>query len=133
MRFLRGLKICLMVIGIVALASVIVEHLWNWLMPSIFGLRVITYWQAMGLLLLSKLLLGGFHKHGHGGNKWSERREWKRRMKARWAGMTPEERERFKTGMEQFKYDVKVRWGCGAHEEAKRQQEAPAGVSGEAR
>lgn len=114
MRFLRGLKICVMVLAIVAVVSAVVEHLWNWLMPSIFHLRAITYWEAMGLLVLSKVLLGGFHKHGHGGNRWSERREWKRRMKARWAGMTPEERERFKAGMDQFKYDVKSRWGCGS-------------------
>lgn len=40
--------------------------LWNWLMPLIFGLGVITFWQALGLLILSKILFGGCsHKHGH--------------------------------------------------------------------
>lgn len=40
--------------------------LWNWLMPLIFGLTVITFWQAMGLLALSKILLGrGYKHHGH--------------------------------------------------------------------
>lgn len=130
MRFLRGLKICVMVVAVVALVTVVVEHLWNWLMPSIFGLRMITYWEAMGLLVLSKLLLGGFHKHG--GPRWSERREWKRRMKARWASMTPEEQERFKQGMKQYKYAYKARWGCGAREEAATQP-APVGAEGEAR
>lgn len=38
--------------------SVIVRLLWNWLMPEIFGLRAITYLQAIGLLLLSRLLFG---------------------------------------------------------------------------
>ncbi|SEG03969.1 hypothetical protein SAMN05421819_1780 [Bryocella elongata] len=132
MRFLRGLKICVMVVAILALVSLVVEHLWNWLMPSIFHLRLITYWEAMGLLVLSKLLLGGFHKHAPGGNRWNERREWKRRMKARWAGMTPEERERFKAGMDQFKYDVKSRWGCHIPREQGPNQEAPAGARGEA-
>jgi hypothetical protein len=120
-----------MVVAIIALVSLVVEHLWNWLMPSIFGLRLITYWQAMGLLVLSKLLLGGFHKHGPGGNKWSERREWKRRMKARWAGMTPEEQERFKQGMKRYAYEYKSRWGCHPREQGPN-HEAPAGAKGEA-
>jgi hypothetical protein len=34
--------------------------LWNWLMPLIFGLPTLTYWQAVGLFILSKILLGGF-------------------------------------------------------------------------
>jgi hypothetical protein len=119
MRFLRGVKICVVVVAVVALVSVIVEHLWNWLMPPIFGLRTITYWQALGLLVLSKLLLGGFHKHGPRGD-WSRRREWKRRMKARWGSMTPEERERFRQGMKQYKYDMKARWGCGTGRDSKQ-------------
>ncbi len=36
--------------------------LWNWLMPVIFGLTVITFWQALGLLALSKILFGSAHK-----------------------------------------------------------------------
>ncbi len=58
--------------------------LWNWLMPAIFGLPTITYWQGWGLLLLSHILIkGGWHggrgghrhgkRHGRGG-KW----EWDR-------------------------------------------------------
>lgn len=68
-----------------------VMMLWNWLMPELFGLPVITFWQAAGLLLLCKILFGGFggghHSHGHGhcgGNK----------LRERWEKMTPEERER---------------------------------------
>lgn len=41
----------------------VVEWLWNWLMPGIFGLRQITYWQAFGLLLLAKIFFGGFRHH----------------------------------------------------------------------
>lgn len=67
--------------------------LWNWLMPEIFGLPTVSFWQAAGLLLLCKILFGGFggghHHHGHGhcrcgGNK----------LRERWENMTPEERER---------------------------------------
>lgn len=45
-------------------------YLWNWLMPLIFGLPVITFWQALGLCLLSKILFGGF-----GGDKSSKKED----------------------------------------------------------
>ena len=107
MRFLRGLKILVLVIVAAAVLSFVVMHLWNWLMPSIFGLRAITFAQAFGLLLLSKILLGGFHKHGRGGG-WGRRGEWKQKMKQRWDKMTPEERDRFRSGM-------RARWDCRPH------------------
>jgi hypothetical protein len=83
----------------------VTKELWNWLVPTIFGLRAITFWQSVGLVVLGKLLFGGFHKHGHG-HSYGKRRAWKRKMKARWEAMTPEERERFRSGM-------KSRWSCG--------------------
>ena len=46
----------------------VVKWLWNWLMPTLFGLGVITYWQAFGIVLLAKLLFGGFgghHRNNH--------------------------------------------------------------------
>jgi hypothetical protein len=53
-----------LVLGIVA------QWLWNWLMPDIFGLKQISYWQAFGLLFLGRLLFGGFGHHGpHGPSK----------------------------------------------------------------
>ena len=94
---MRAFKVVKMIV-IVIVASVVlgfaVEYLWNWLMPAIFGLRMITYWQAVGLFLLGKILLGGIHKHGGYGG-----RRWKGRMQEKWAGMSPEEREKFRAGM----------------------------------
>jgi hypothetical protein len=50
--------------GLFALVlGVVVQWLWNWLMPDIFGLNPISYWQAFGLLFLAKLLFGGFGHH----------------------------------------------------------------------
>lgn len=75
-----------------ALFGLIVMLLWNWLMPVLFGLHVITYWQALGILFLSKILFSGFrgpHRHGH----------WRYRMMKRWETMTPEEREKFRASM----------------------------------
>jgi hypothetical protein len=87
------IKVILLIIIAVFLFGFATEYLWNWLMPSIFGLRAITFIQAVGLMLLGKLLFGGFHKHAGRG------RGWKRHMEERWATMTPEERERFRAGM----------------------------------
>lgn len=41
-----------------------VQHLWNWLVPGIFGLRTVTYWEAVGLMGLSWILFGGLRGFG---------------------------------------------------------------------
>jgi hypothetical protein len=93
-RIGRVLRIITFVVIAAAVFGFIIMHLWNWLMPGIFGLHTITYWQGLGLLILAKILFGGFHRHGGGGG-----RRWKQHMEERWAGMTPEEREKFRAGM----------------------------------
>jgi hypothetical protein len=45
--------------GLAILFGFVIMWLWNWLMPEIFGLPALTYWQAVGLFVLLKLLLGG--------------------------------------------------------------------------
>jgi hypothetical protein len=65
--------------------------LWNALLPSIFGLPAITFWQALGLLLLSRLLFG---RLGGWGNRMH-----KARFARGWDSLTPEERERFQAAM----------------------------------
>ena len=77
----------------VALFGFVTLGLWNWLMPSLFSLPAIGFWQALGLLVLSRLLLGGFRGRGAG------HMHWRRRMFERWERMTPEEREKFRQGM----------------------------------
>jgi len=76
----------------IALGGQVVHLLWNWLMPPLFGWPAITFWQALGLLALCRILFGGFGRHGSG-------RSYRGRMDARWERMTPEERERFRAGM----------------------------------
>ena len=96
--FLKGF---VFVIGFILLGGFVVMNLWNWLIPAIFGLGVITFVQALGLLVLSKILFGGFR----GGGRWAGgcggggRQFWKHRMAERMEKMTPEEREKFKQGM----------------------------------
>lgn len=81
----------LVIIGIAALGYVVMA-LWNWLLPSLFdGVREIGYLQALGLLVLSKILFGGFRHGCHGSHGSSYRHRWEQ--------MTPEEREKFHAGM----------------------------------
>jgi hypothetical protein len=86
----------------IALGGEVVRQLWNWLLPPLFGWREITFWQALGLLALCRILFGGIGFHGSG------RSRMRRRMAERWERMTPEERERFRHGM---------RGRCGARAE----------------
>lgn len=90
---LRAVKIALIATIAGAVFGFIVMSLWNWLMPAIFGWHAITFWQALGLVVLSKLLFGGFRGgHGHGGH-------WRKGMRERWEQMTPEQREELRKGL----------------------------------
>jgi hypothetical protein len=62
----RAVRIAAMALAGVVVAVVfaflfglVVKALWNWLMPDLFGLEAITYWQAFGIVLLAKILFGG--------------------------------------------------------------------------
>jgi hypothetical protein len=77
----------------IALGGFVVQQLWNWLMPAIFDVRTLTFWQGLGLLALCRILFGGFKGHSAG------RQAWRRKMGERWDQMTPEERDRFRHGM----------------------------------
>jgi len=80
-----------------ALGGYIVMWLWNWLLPGLFGWRLITFWQALALLALCRILFGRI-----GGRRFS-RSNFRERMRGRWERMTPEEREK-----------VRERWArCG--------------------
>ena len=90
--FARGLKIALVVVVAVTLMSLGVMALWNWVIPPVMGWKAIDFWQAVGLLVLARLLFGFRFGFGH-------RMHWRGRMMERWERMTPEEREKFREGM----------------------------------
>ena len=75
-----------------AVLSFVVMSLWNNILAVVLHISVITFWQALGILVLSKILFGGFkggcgrHNGGH----------WKKEMQEKWHGMTSEEREKIK-------------------------------------
>ena len=81
----------------------IVRLLWNWLLPPLTGWRAVTFTQALGLLLLCRLLFGGIRARG---GPW---------MHGRWRHMSAEERARFREQMRE-------RWGCGRAAAAPPQQ-----------
>jgi len=56
------LGVCLAVVFALVF-GLVVKWLWNWLMPALFGLGTITYWQAFGIVILAKLLFGSFGGH----------------------------------------------------------------------
>ena len=80
------------ILGMVLFAFVggeIIMHIRNWLLPQITGWRQITFWQAMGLLALCRILFGGLGWRGH-----HVRSHMRHRWEQRWDQMTPEEREK---------------------------------------
>jgi hypothetical protein len=92
------------------LAGQLVMALWNALLPNLFGWPVVTFWQALGILALCRILFGGFGRHGsrrYSGRHWGVHdrvgdrvaERFAERMGERWDAMTPEERERFRERM----------------------------------
>jgi len=77
----------------IAIGGAVVQLLWNWLLPPLFGWPQVGFWQALGLLALCRILFGGFRAQG------SVRSNIRRRMAERWDHLTPEDRERFRQGM----------------------------------
>lgn len=84
-------RILAMIIGGVIVAPIfaflfgwVVMLLWNWLMPALFSIKTISYWQAFGIVLLTRLLFGGLHHshnphHPHFGHhhfRWAGSDEW---------------------------------------------------------
>jgi Ca2+/H+ antiporter, TMEM165/GDT1 family len=92
-KAVRVIKVLLVAVVAATVLGFVVKGLWNALMPQLFGWHTLTFWQALGLLILSKIFFGGFHRHSGRNSRW------KRRMKERWELMSPEERERFRQGM----------------------------------
>jgi hypothetical protein len=93
----------------ITVGGVIVRLLWNWLLPPLFGWHTLTFWQALGLLALCRILFGGLGVHGTGHHRL------RHRMAERCDSMTPEERE-------QFRQRMRERWGFGPAAEGERKE-----------
>ncbi|HRH38991.1 MAG TPA: hypothetical protein PK760_11625 [Flavobacteriales bacterium] len=85
------------IIGAIALAGTVVMLLWNAIIPGLTGWAFITWPKALGLLVLCKLLFGGFHgRHKHGG-PWGRHGHWREK----WANMSDEQRAEMKQRWQQ--------------------------------
>ncbi len=92
----------------VAIGGEVVRQLWNWLLPPIFGWHQITFWQALGVLVLCRILFGGFGCHGLSRSNGRGR-------------LTSEERERFRQRMRE-----RCGFGPPASERQSREETGPA-------
>jgi hypothetical protein len=85
----------LAIVGIIlfiVIGGELVMHLWNWLLPPLFGWRLITFWQGLGLLLLCRILFGGLGR-GPRGSRGPRFRGCRK--------MSPEDREKFRKAMDE--------------------------------
>src|SRR5690349_1615707 len=74
----------------------IVMLLWNGILPAVLHVSSISFWQAMGILLLAKILFGGFRGRRHFGGGW----RWRKQMYRRWQNMTDEEKAKWSEQMQ---------------------------------
>ena len=89
--WMKALAFLVLAPAFVAALSFVVMLLWNALVPHLFSGPLISFWQAVGLLVLCRILFGGFRGrggHGHWKHHWAQHERWHR--------MTPQEREHFR-------------------------------------
>jgi hypothetical protein len=88
----------------------VVELLWNWLLPPLFGWPELTFWQALAMLALCRILFGrtGFHGNSSSASRFRHRMADRMadRVADRWERMTPEERERFRQRIRERGFDL---------------------------
>lgn len=90
----KGLIFMAFFIAAIIVFSAIVMELWNAILPAVIGVKAITFIQAAGILVLSKILFGGFSRRG--GWQRGKHNQWRSNMQEKFASMTPEEREKFR-------------------------------------
>jgi len=109
----KAMMFLLILIAAMVVFGFVVMGLWNAILPAVIGVKTINFVQALGILLLSKILFGGF-----GGGRWRGSSAWKQKMKQRWDGMSPAEKEQFKS---EWKNRCGHRWGSYSEEKETNQ------------
>ncbi len=87
----------IVLVGVTAFV-ILTMLLWNALLPGIFHVTQITFWQAAGLLLLARILFGGGGPH-----KYWPHHHWRSHFREKWEHMTPEERKQFSQHWHQYR------------------------------
>jgi hypothetical protein len=88
-RFSKAILIAICIAAVIGVAGMVEMSLWNWLIPALFGGPSLHFWQAIGLLVLTRILVG---RVGRGPAHWG----WRGRMRHDWQRMTPEERAKLR-------------------------------------
>ncbi len=90
-RWMWGLRMVgWVIVGVITAAALafvfgyFVMLLWNWLMPELFGLTTITFWQAFGITLLARLIFGGFKHNGHSNKSKCKDKKFKHWGRKHW-------------------------------------------------
>lgn len=113
----KGAAFAVLALAFVAVLSVVVMSLWNALVPGLFHGPTLQFWQAAGLLVLCRILFGGFR--GRGGHGWHGRHRWREHMgRHHWENMTPEERERLRA-----KFQHRCGWRSSERSDEHTQQQ----------
>ena len=86
----RAVKGIVIVATLIAALSWLVMSLWNCVLPGLFGWPSLNFVQALGLLILCRILFGGLRGPGM---------HWRQHMHERWQQMSPEEREKLRAGL----------------------------------
>lgn len=110
----RGLRFFTFALLFISLVGLAVMSLWNALLPAILGVSAINFWQAVGLLALSRLLFGGFRGPWGRPGFGSGDGQWKQKMTERWKTLTPEQREK-----------MRQKWGNRCGERGRRNNRQP--------
>lgn len=87
----------------IALGGFVIQGLWNWLLPGLFGWPMLSFWQALGILALSRILLGGFGFRGGGWRHRGHHPMGHRHLDR----MTPEEREELRQRLDAYDNEKK--------------------------
>lgn len=100
-------------IGSLFLGALLVMVLWNAVVPDLFELPRLGYWQAFAVLFLSRILFGGLHAcdhSGHSGGRWRDdiAAKMKEKFETKTKGMSDAEKQKFKDDFTSGKWDVNV-------------------------
>ena len=97
----RAIFIPILIAAGIFIFGSVVMYLWNAILPALFGVGVITFWQAIGIFVLSKILFGGFHGRSHHRSFHDHRSG----LREKWAHLSEEEREKMRNEMSK-------KWWC---------------------
>ncbi len=93
-RPIKGLFFLGVIVLFFLIVGNVIVYLWNEVLVEVTGFKTITFWQAIGLFVLCRILFGSFRFGSRGSHRWQKsRRVWK----SKWMDMSEEERAEFKS------------------------------------